>query len=171
MTQILETQRLLLQALSFNQLQACLHDLPALERELNVSFARDLLDRNVIRALSMKIEKMKNQEPDVHPWQTYWLVVIQQENLGAGMAGFKGAPDPDGCVEIGYGISPRYQGRGLMSEAVRALVDWALGQPGCNCVTATRVSHPASRRLLEKLGAQLVSEDPASSSWKFVRKV
>lgn len=171
MIQTLETQRLLLQALSLNQLQACLHDLPALERELNIPFARDLLDRNVIRALNMKIEKMKNREPDVHPWQTYWLVVIKQEKIGAGMAGFKGAPDRYGCVEIGYGISPRYQSQGLMSEAVGALVDWAHEQPGCTCVTATNVSHPASRRLLEKLGAQLVAENGPSSSWKLVRKV
>lgn len=171
MKQTIETQRLLLRALTFHQLRLCLDDVAALERELDLKIARDLFDGNVLRALNMKLEKMKNSDPAVHPWQTYWLVIVQQEMAGAGMAGFKGTPDAQGYVEIGYGISPDYQGRGLMSEAVRALVDWALEQPGCNGVTASKVTHPASRRLLEKLGAQRIVSDGISSSWKFTRKV
>jgi len=54
-----------------------------------------------------------------------------------------------------------------MSEAVKALVGWALNHPTCNKVTATAVENPASRRLLEKLGAHLVSEDETSTSWEF----
>jgi RimJ/RimL family protein N-acetyltransferase len=56
-----------------------------------------------------------------------------------------------------------------MSEAVQALVNWALGHPFCKRVTATTVENPASRRLLEKLGARLVAEDDKSTSWEFTR--
>jgi RimJ/RimL family protein N-acetyltransferase len=55
-----------------------------------------------------------------------------------------------------------------MSETVKALVDWALEHPVCNRVTATAVENPASRRLLEKLGAHLVAEDDKSTSWEFI---
>jgi len=56
-----------------------------------------------------------------------------------------------------------------MSEAVQTLVDWALQKPICMAVTATEVQNPASRRLLEKLGAHLVAEDERSTSWEFRR--
>jgi RimJ/RimL family protein N-acetyltransferase len=48
-------------------------------------------------------------------------------------------------------------------------VDWALEHPFCKRVTATEVENPASRRLLEKLGAHLLSEDGGSTSWEFTR--
>jgi RimJ/RimL family protein N-acetyltransferase len=54
-----------------------------------------------------------------------------------------------------------------MSEAVQALVEWAFQHPFCKAVTATAVENPASRHLLEKLGANLISEDDTASSWEF----
>lgn len=92
---------------------------------------------------------------------------ISTENVVAGLAGFKGVPNEHGSTEIGYGIDPAYQNKGYMTEAVKALVDWALQYPFCNTVTATTVKNPASRRLLEKLGAYLVAEDETASSWEF----
>ena len=164
-----ESARLVLQALSQHQLELCLNDLPALERELGFVIASNVIDKNVLRALSMKIKKMERADPSQHEWFTYWLMVLREENIGVGLIGFKGSPDATGSVEIGYGISPAYQGRGLMSEAVRVLAAWALNQAECRCVTATHVTNPASRRLLEKLGAQLVEENQSGSSWKIYR--
>ena len=117
----------------------------------------------------MKLKKMGSVDVSKHEWFTYWLIIIKGENKGVGMVGFKGIPDQAGSVEIGYGIDAYYQGRGLMSEAVRVLVDWAFEQAECQCVTATGVRNPASRRLLEKLGAQLVEQDVEFSSWRISR--
>jgi ribosomal-protein-alanine N-acetyltransferase len=95
--------------------------------------------------------------------------VIKDENVGAGMLGFKGFPDENGSTEIGYGLGKAYQGKGYMREAVRALIDWAFTHPFCKAVTASEVENPASRRLLERLGAQLVTEADHSTSWE-IRK-
>jgi RimJ/RimL family protein N-acetyltransferase len=165
----LRTPRLLLIPLTFSQLQLCLADLPALESDLGTPIDGDVITERVQRAIRMKLEKMVSLDESLHPWQTYWLIIVSEENVGVGLAGFKGVPDADGITEIGYGIAPSYQNRGYMSEAVRALVDWALGQSSCKAVTATEVENPASRRLLEKLGAQLVAEDETSTSWEFRR--
>ncbi len=70
---------------------------------------------------------------------------------------------------MGYGIDPAYQNQGYMTEAVKALVDWAFQYPFCKTVTATEVKNPASRRLLEKLGARFVAEDGTSTSWEFTQ--
>jgi ribosomal-protein-alanine N-acetyltransferase len=95
---------------------------------------------------------------------------MKEKQVGAGMLGFKGFPDENGATEIGYGIDPAYQGKGYMSEAIQALIDWAFTHPFCSVITATDVENPASARLLEKLGAQLVSSSAHSTSWE-IRKV
>lgn len=166
---IIETPRLRLAPLSERQLGLCLHNLPAFEQDLGISFARDVVDTPVLRALGMKLKKMRQADPSTHVWYTYWLVIVQAENVGAGLVGFKGYPNEDGSTEIGYGISPRFQNQGYMTEAVRGLVEWAFSHPFCETVTATTVKNPASNRLLQKLGARLVEHGRDSSSWKIYR--
>jgi len=163
----LQTPRLRLVPLTFSQLQLCRTNLSALEVELGLSTSRGVLTKRVLRAIQLKMKKMSGTDETQHAWLTYWLIIIIADNFGAGLAGFKNYPDENGATEIGYGIDPAYQNQGYMSEAVRALVDWALGHLFCKAVTAATVENPASRRLLEKLGAHLVLEEKTSSSWEF----
>lgn len=165
----LRTPRPVLVPMALPQLRLCLTDLPALEAELGLSISRDMLTGRALGAIRKKIEKMTAMDETHHPWQTYWLIIVCENSFGAGLAGFKCYPDESGSSEIGYGIDPAYQNKGYMSEAVEALVDWALGHPFCKRVTATTVENPASRRLLEKLGATLLAEEEASTSWEFTR--
>jgi RimJ/RimL family protein N-acetyltransferase len=165
----LDTPRLRLRALSLDHLRLCLDDLPALEAGLGFPIARAVLTARVRRAIGMKIVKMGKAEAANHDWYTYWLIVVRADNVGAGLAGFKGVPDAQGRTEIGYGLDPAYQGQGYMREAARALVDWAFQHPACKAVTAQEVSNPASRRLLEALGARLVAADESVSSWEITR--
>jgi len=162
---MLETPRLQLIPLTLAQLELALNDLLALSREMGVSLPADLLDKNVVRALGMKIQKMRTAAIDRHLWYTYWLIVIPVERAGAGFIGFKGYPDEDGKTEIGYGIHPAYQNKGYMTEAIRALVDWAFSHPFCRGITATTVINPASKRVLEKLGAQLLERRKNETDW------
>lgn len=167
MNAALRTQRLLIVPLKLAQLQLCATDLPALETELGLPISRDMFTDILWGAIHKKIEKLTGMVETHHLWQTYWLIILNENNFGVGLAGFKGYPDESGSTEIGYGIDPAYQNQGYMTEAVDALVNWALQHPFCNTVTATTVKNPASRRLLEKLGARLVAEEETSSSWEF----
>ena len=162
----LETPRLRLFPLNERQLGLCLHNLPALERDLGFPFAREVVDTAVLRALGIKLKKMSLADPSRHAWYTYWLIILKAENIGAGLVGFKGFPDGQGSSEIGYGIAPTYQNQGYMTEAVRGLVDWAFGHPFCKKVTATTVKNPASRRVLEKMGFALLEETAEAASWR-----
>ena len=165
----IRTERLLIVPLTLSQLKLCITDLPELEAKLGLSIDGEVITERVQRAIRMKIIKMKESDETLQVWQTYWLIIVSAEKVGAGLAGFKGVPDADGATEIGYGIAPSYQNEGYMTEAVKALVDWALLQPACLTVTAIEVENPASRRLLEKLGAHLTKESGTSSSWEFKR--
>ncbi|HSK89145.1 MAG TPA: GNAT family N-acetyltransferase [Anaerolineales bacterium] len=169
MSNFIFTPRLQLLPLELHQLEWVLQDMEALETSLNITMMRPLITDRVRRAVGMKIDKMRKADISQHPWLTYWLIIIKDENVGAGMLGFKGFPDENGSTEIGYGIDDAYQGKGYMREAIRALIDWAFTHPFCKVITATEVENPASKRLLERLGAQLVGSTDHSTSWE-VRK-
>jgi RimJ/RimL family protein N-acetyltransferase len=53
-------------------------------------------------------------------------VVHRERRCVIGAAGFKGAPDAAGMVEIAYGIVPSYEGQGYATEAAAALVAFAV---------------------------------------------
>jgi [ribosomal protein S5]-alanine N-acetyltransferase len=162
---MLETPRLQLVPLTLAQLELALNDILSLAREMGLTIPPDILDTNVIRAIGMKIKKMQAADVADHPWYTYWLIVIRADNAGAGLIGFKGYPNEEGRTEIGYGIHPTYQNKGYMTEAIRALVDWAFSHPYCRGITATTVINPASSRVLEKLGAQLLERRENETDW------
>lgn len=64
-------------------------------------------------------------------------------------------PRGDDGVELGYWLGAGYWGRGLMTEAARAVIDYAFGDLRHESLQAgARVSNPASRRLLEKCAFQ-----------------
>jgi RimJ/RimL family protein N-acetyltransferase len=169
MDNIILTQRLRLIPLDKKQLELIAQDIESFEKSLSITMMRDLITDRVRRAITMKIDKMKKTDASQHDWLTYWLILIRDENVGAGLLGFKGFPDERGATEIGYGIDPAYQGKGYMSEAIQALIDWAFTHPFCKVITATEVENPASKRLLERLGAQLVNVSEHSTSWE-IRK-
>lgn len=166
------TPRLRLIALSRVQLQMLVEAPARLEAALGLKFAREVLTDRARRAIQIKVDKMAGAEKWRHAWLTYWLVVVSAENAGAGLAGFKGAPDAGGEVEIGYGIAPGFQNRGYSTEAARALTAWAFSEPACMAVTAkyTQRSNLASQKVLKNLGMWVYAEDAETQSWKVTRK-
>jgi ribosomal-protein-alanine N-acetyltransferase len=88
-----------------------------------------------------------------------------------GWGGFKGAPSPDGEVELGYEIAPDLRGRGLATAAVRAMLVVAWAAPEVTSVVAhTLGERNASVRVLEKAGftheAEIVDPDDGPV-WRF----
>jgi RimJ/RimL family protein N-acetyltransferase len=58
-------------------------------------------------------------------------------------------------VDLGYAIVRRYWRQGLMSEALRWIIEWAFAQPGIYRVWATcDVDNVASAGVLERVGMQ-----------------
>lgn len=89
--------------------------------------------------------------PEQWEWYAIWMIELK-DGIHIGELCFKGL-SKDGKAEIGYGIEEDYQGCGYATEAVTALVNWALNQPGISHVTAeTEENNIASQRVLEKAG-------------------
>lgn len=153
----IETERLILLALSIDQLEIYGTDMEVLGRQLEIPMMGNTRQIKVVHAIDLMLEKMCSAPLSDHPWLTYWLIIPKAEPAGVGLIGFRGPPDEHGEVVIGYGIDPFYQNRGYMTEAVKALVEWAFQYPACKTIVAEVVkTNIPSIRVLEKVGARRV---------------
>ena len=167
----LETDRLLLVSLSLEQLKLIPNYIDKLEHELKCKEINLLLSCTPLKAFNLKVEKMQNIEPSLHPWFTYWLITHKTSNFALGFAGFKGIPNEKGEVEIGYSVSPNFRKRGIASKVVTILKSWAFSNTECQAITATNVlnTNIASQKVLEKCGFKLISKNESTSNWKLFK--
>ncbi|HEV2800701.1 MAG TPA: GNAT family N-acetyltransferase [Pyrinomonadaceae bacterium] len=79
-----------------------------------------------------------------------WVITLKEQNELAGMISVR----PEGWrVDLGYVLGRKWWGRGLMTEAVRAVTDYVLSEPEVFRVWAVcDVENAASARVLEKTG-------------------
>jgi RimJ/RimL family protein N-acetyltransferase len=87
-----------------------------------------------------------------------------------GWGGYKGPPDADGTVEIGYEIAASCRGRGLATDAARTMVTEAFADPAVHRVIAhTLPEHNASNHILRKLGFVFAGDalDRDTPAWRW----
>src|SRR5579872_1010678 len=87
------------------------------------------------------------KHPSDAEWGFYYFLEratgVRPVLIGAG--GFKGAPDADGLVELGYSIVPERRRRGYATEAVRGMLTFAFADSRVRTVIGqTLPSLPAS---------------------------
>jgi ribosomal-protein-alanine N-acetyltransferase len=75
-----------------------------------------------------------DDRPENATWTMHALV---REDEIVGNAGFKGAPDESGEVELGYGVLTTHRRQGLAVAAARLLVERAEREPSVTRVLAT----------------------------------
>ncbi|MBD2440612.1 GNAT family N-acetyltransferase [Nostoc sp. FACHB-110] len=129
-------------------------------------------------------EEFREILPDIadilckYQFQREWgwgsLIIHKAENMLIGYVMVKVIPDstfsPTGSLEIGYYVAPSYRRQGYASEATKAVIDWALSQPGVQSVTAgCAPENLASKRVLEKIGMQLIESREKVLVWKLCK--
>ncbi len=107
------------------------------------------------------------------PWHLGFAVLHGELRTVIGSAGFNGAPDAEGMVEVAYGIVPHFQGQGFATEANAALVAFACGSSLVRTVRAhTLPTASASTQVLRKCHFTYVGEfnDPDDGLvWRWER--
>ena len=108
---VITTPRLELIPLDQEQLKIFLTNPELFNRE--VGPASQVIKTPILeKAIRMKLSKMVGLSLKDSLWITYWMIKVPPDGFGAGMIGFKGLPDQNGEVEIGYGIDPIYRNQG-----------------------------------------------------------
>jgi RimJ/RimL family protein N-acetyltransferase len=168
----LETPRLTLRACSPEQILALIEQ-PERFQELTGFPVDDALRGFYVsdQVSPQWLAALRNASgPD--PWHHGFWVVHRERRRVIGSAGYKGAPDSAGIVEIAYGIVPSYEGHGYATEAAAALVTFAFDH-GARLVRAhTLPVANASTRVLLKNGFHHVDSvvDPEDGPvWRWER--
>ena len=90
-------------------------------------------------------------------WGSFFIVHKADRRL-LGTCGFKGAPDDEGLVEIGYEIEASYRQQGLATETAQGLIDFAVQHDEVTKVIAHTLAYEnPSVSVLKKLGFQFVA--------------
>jgi len=84
-----------------------------------------------------------------------WFFILKNKsgnkNILIGNGGFKGLPNKEGDIEIGYSIIELYQNRGFASEAASGLIRWAFEDRQISSISAnTLVGLEPSQKVLQK---------------------
>jgi [ribosomal protein S5]-alanine N-acetyltransferase len=163
----LQTERLLLYPMNMEHLRLALNQPVELGKNLSITVSEDVFSEESRQAMMIKLARMAHIDSNLHPWYTYFLIVLAENRCAVGVCGFKGAPTLAGAAEVGYAMHPGYRNKGYMTETVRALVEWAFTQDNCHRVTAeTLRDNFASQRVLQKAGMTLERGTENMLYWK-----
>jgi len=152
----LKTKRLELIAGTVDLLRAEISDRERfarlLEARVHAAWAQEADYQELMGSMAQRIE----DAPDETGWWSWYFVLrirLTGSRVLIGNGGFKGPPDEEGSVEIGYSVLPPHRNKGYTTEAVQALVSWAFEHPEVALVTAeARPGNTASVRVLQKVG-------------------
>jgi len=158
--------RLLLVNATLELLDAAVEDATRLGELLGASLADDWAG---FPQVLPRLRELHAENPHTS-WGTVLFLLATPRTL-VGMGGYKGEPSLEGLVEIGYAVAPAFRGRGLATEAARALVARAFADPRVQAVTAhTLAEKNPSTGVLEKAGFRRVGEqhDPdVGALWRW----
>ena len=98
-----------------------------------------------------------------------WMMLVGNEIVG--LCGFH-EPPIDGVAEIGYSVAPERRRRGYATQAVAAIIDYAVAEGTMTAIRAdTNAANVASQRALEhngflRIGTRLDDEDGELLCWR-----
>jgi len=164
---MIETERLIIKPLTYNQLKKYILNDNSLEQELNLNETSRLISPELKEALEQTILPNVADTSKNYLYSTLWTLISKKENKMVGDLCFVGAPNADGEIEIGYGTYDIFSGLGFMTEAVGGMISWAKKQPEIHAIIAgTEKQNTASFRVLEKNGFVKTGETETLLKWR-----
>lgn len=144
---LLNTGRLALRQLSINDAEA----LHGLRSDPNVNRYLDRPPSANIKAATTFINNI--QSLLLSKQGMYWVITLAGDDALIGTICFYNYQLDNNTIELGYELFTTQQGRGLMAEAARAVIDFGFQQMQAEAITAfPSVNNKASVALLQKLG-------------------
>ncbi|AVI65898.1 GNAT family N-acetyltransferase [Shewanella sp. WE21] len=148
---MIETQRLILMPLTYDQLSKYVMADHSLETELNVNKTTMTISNELKDALEKVILPSVANPDKNYLYSTLWSAIDKQENTMIGDICFFGEPNENGEIEVGYGTYEDFRGKRFMIEALEGMIGWARKQSKVKAIIAsTDKSNVASYTILER---------------------
>lgn len=168
---MIETHRLILHPLNYNQLEKYILADNSLEKELNLNSTVRTISPELKEALEQTIIPNVEKAGKNYLYVTLWTIISKDEEKMVGDLCIAGEPNAHGEIEIGYGTYEAFQNKGYMTEAVGGMINWAKKQQKVGAIIAsTNKDNPASFKVLIKNNFVKTSETKNLYNWKLVLK-
>ena len=161
MRDAIETERLVLFPYTQENLALFNSDLPGFEALYGVKYRGEELD-HLLTGFLKKLEREIADDPDHYLFFTEFLIVLKENDHVIGSIDYQYVPR-DGVTEVGYGLNPAYEGRGCMTEALTAFLEFGRSL-GIRIVRAdTEQDNIKSQNVLKKCGFRFLRQ--AENLW------
>ncbi|MDL4842427.1 GNAT family N-acetyltransferase [Aquibacillus rhizosphaerae] len=115
--------------------------------------------------INMYLEELQ-EDSSLLGWGV-WLVIEKENNRIIGDIGFKGKPNAENIVEVGYGIVHSSQNKGYATESVREIIQLAFSFRNVNKIVAEcQDDNISSIRVLEKLHMNRIKPENNMLKWQ-----
>lgn len=161
----IETERLIIIPMSYSLMCSVLENRYEKLKELGIMPAVSWPRQDTLNILSFL--KGSLEDSDEVSGFYVWMIVKKEDMTIIGDAGFKGLPDENGDIDIGFGLIDDEQRKGYGCEAANALINWAFSQKGVRRITADcLVDNYGSKRVLEKCKMHEINRDNERIYWE-----
>lgn len=122
--------------------------------EINIAPNWSPFEKELFHYALQKLNEDKNNEG----WLAY-LPILENSKTLIGSCGFKGKPDENGNVEIGYEVAKQFRNLGYATVMVKSLKDLAFSNKEIKTIIANTLPYKsASTRVLKKTGFEFNKE-------------
>jgi len=164
---MIETERLILKPLTYEQLIKYIKCDNSLEAELKLNKTSRTISDELKEAFEQTILPNVADKSENYLYSTLWTAILKAENKMVGDLCIIGEPNEDGEIEIGYGTYDEFRNKGFMTEIVQGIIQWAKTQPKVKSVIAsTDKTNTASFKVLEKNRFVKIGETDLLFNWK-----
>lgn len=156
---MIETARLILKPLTYDQLVKYIKCDNSLEAELNLNETSRTISPELKEAFEQTILPKVADKTKNYLYSTLWTAISKTQNKMIGDLCIVGEPNADREIEIGYGTYDEFQGNGFMTEIVGGIIEWAKAQQIVKAIIAsTEKANTASFKVLEKNNFNKIGE-------------
>lgn len=155
---MIETERLILIPMTYSFISKIIKDDKSIYGDMGLVINKDWPHHDLKEILYLiKLKLVLTNDPDGFE---SWIFIDKKNKIIVGDGGYKGKPDKDGEIEIGYLITKQFRKKGYGYEAIRALIEWGLKQDNVNVIRAVCLNNNIpSMKLLKKVGLNKYHSD------------
>lgn len=164
---MIETERLFIKPLTYDQLVKYTKCDNSLEAELNLNETSRTISPELKEAFEQTILPNVADKTKDYLYSTLWTVISKDANKMVGDICIVGEPNSAGEIEIGYGTYNEFEKKGFMTEAIGGMINWAKTQATVlSIIASTEKENIGSFTILLKNNFIKIDETETLFNWK-----